>query len=147
MRIYLDVCCLGRLSDDRSQRRVRKEAEAVAQILALVDNGEAVFVVSSAVQQEIRNNPDENRRGRALGFVSRANENVSESLAIAKRADELRGVGYGWFDALHLAFAEAAFVDAFLTTDDRLLRRAAGSVGLPRVRVVNPVEWILEQMQ
>ncbi|CCI31850.1 hypothetical protein MICAI_2180007 [Microcystis sp. T1-4] len=33
-------------------------------------------------------------------------------------------LGFKFYDALHLAFAEAGGADIFLTTDDRLLRKA-----------------------
>jgi hypothetical protein len=36
MRVYLDACCLGRLTDDQTQQRIRIEAEAVELVLALL---------------------------------------------------------------------------------------------------------------
>jgi hypothetical protein len=33
LRLYLDACCLNRLTDDQSQSRVRNEAETVERIL------------------------------------------------------------------------------------------------------------------
>jgi predicted nucleic acid-binding protein len=41
-----------------------------------------------------------------------------------RRANDLQSLGYKPFDALHIACAEAARVDAFLTTDDRLKFRS-----------------------
>ena len=64
---------------------------------------------------------------------------------IVERAKGLEAVGYGAFDALHLASAEAGEVSVLLTTDDRFIKRAARRVGSPRVRVVNPVEWLRER--
>jgi predicted nucleic acid-binding protein len=64
---------------------------------------------------------------------------------IIQRAKELEAVGYGAFDALHLSSAEAGSAEVLLTTDDRFTRRARRGVGSPRVRVLNPVEWLLEQ--
>ena len=52
--------------------------------------------------------------------------------------------GYGAFDALHLACAEQGFVDAFLTTDDRLIRQVGRGLGKPTMRVLNPVNWVQE---
>jgi len=53
-------------------------------------------------------------------------------------------VEYGFkpYDALHIACAEKANVDVFLTTDDKLLRKAK-SVRLA-VDVKSPIEWVLE---
>ena len=47
-------------------------------------------------------------------------------------------------DALHLACAEQGAVDVFLTTDDRLLRRARRHAQMLRIRVENPVSWYKE---
>ena len=68
MKVYLDACCLARLTDDQTQARVREEAEAVERILGLVRKGVAHWVGSEALLDEIRRNPDERRRleGHAL---------------------------------------------------------------------------------
>jgi hypothetical protein len=59
----------------------------------------------------------------------------------ASRAKNPQAAGYGAFDALHLACAEAAQVDVPLTTDDGFLRKASRRDGSPRVLVRNPVCW------
>jgi len=64
---------------------------------------------------------------------------------VIQRAKELEAVGYGAFDALHLSSAEAGGAEVLLNTDDRFIRRAARGVGAPRVRILNPVEWLREE--
>ncbi len=49
-------------------------------------------------------------------------------------------------DAVHIACAEEAQVDVFLTTDDRLIRKAQRLGKILRVRLANPVEWLMERM-
>ena len=56
-----------------------------------------------------------------------------------KRGEELGEHGIPPLDAAHLAFAEAARCDCFLTCDDRLLRKGR-TLGLP-FRVLNPAEY------
>jgi predicted nucleic acid-binding protein len=58
-----------------------------------------------------------------------------------RRADFLEKLGYGAFDALHLACAEQAQVDVLLTTDDRFIRRVRRGLGNSAVTVENPVNW------
>lgn len=58
------------------------------------------------------------------------------------RAEELEAMGLLGMDAFHLALAERAGVDVFLTTDDRFLRRAVRVQKRVRVRVENPLEWL-----
>lgn len=60
------------------------------------------------------------------------------------RARQLEAAGYGGFDALHLACAEAAHADVLLTTDDNFVKRAARGKGKPLVPVRNPVSWLEE---
>ncbi|MGO9258412.1 MAG: hypothetical protein ACLQU1_19160 [Bryobacteraceae bacterium] len=62
MRLYLDACCLNRLTDDQGQARIRNEAEAVEAILRAVREGKATWVSSTALEIEIGRNPDRDRR-------------------------------------------------------------------------------------
>lgn len=145
MRIYLDACRLSRLTDDQSQARVRAEAEAIERLLAGVRQGTVDLISSEAVEDEVRRNPSMERRGEAETLLSLAVTRIEIDDGIAHRAEGLVGVGYGPFDALHVAAAESGGVDALLTTDDRLLRRTSRKLGNPRIRVENPVSWIKEQ--
>ena len=62
MRLYLDACCLYRLTDDQGQARVRNEAEAVEGILRLVQGGNAAWVSSTILEIEVGRSPDADRR-------------------------------------------------------------------------------------
>ncbi len=50
-------------------------------------------------------------------------------------------------DALHLAFAEAGNADIFLTTDDRLLRKAKHYQTTLKIEVENPTIWLMTILQ
>jgi predicted nucleic acid-binding protein len=56
-------------------------------------------------------------------------------------------LGFKFYDALHLAFAEAGGADVFLTTDDRLLRKAQQYKNSITVTVENPVIWLMATLQ
>jgi len=64
---------------------------------------------------------------------------------IIQRADVLKQHGFKTYDALHLACAESANVSIFLTTDDRLAKRAKQKRRILRVEVFNPIEWSQEE--
>ncbi len=145
MRVYLDACCLSRLTDDQSQARIREEAEAVEQVLAGVRRGTVELLSSEALDDEVRRNPSMDRRVEARTTLSLAVTSITIDEAIVLRAQSLVGLGYGPFDALHLAAAESAGVDVMLTTDDRFLKRTARKLGNPRIAVRNPLSWIKEQ--
>jgi predicted nucleic acid-binding protein len=145
MGIYLDACCLNRLTDDQSQPRIAQEAEAVEQILRLLRAKTIEWFSSTVLEAETNNNPDAERRHEVEVLLSLATRTIRLDSQMVHRAKELEVLGYGAFDALHLSAAEAGNAEALLTTDDRLIRRAARAVGSPRVRVLNPVEWLREQ--
>ncbi|MBI3682422.1 MAG: PIN domain-containing protein [Acidobacteria bacterium] len=124
MRLYLDACCLNRLTDDQSQPRVRQEAEVVERILRLVREARVTWVSSAVLEVEISRNPDADRRRDVGALLSFVDEEIVPGPKEAVRALDLQRLGHGAFDALHLACAERGGVDVFLTTDDGLLRRS-----------------------
>jgi predicted nucleic acid-binding protein len=147
VKIYLDACCLSRLTDDQSQARIRAEAEAVERIFTLIRIGKAELISSEALEDEVRRAPSIDRRLEAEALLSLASVRVLINPAIGQRARSLALIGYGVFDALHVAAAESAGADIMLSTDDRLIRRAHRKAGTPRIPVRNPVSWIQEQFK
>ena len=145
MRIYLDACCLNRLTDDQSQPRIAQEAEAVEQILRLLRAETIEWLSSTALKAEMRHDPDAERRYEVEVLLLLATDTIPLDSQIIQRAKELEAVGYGAFDALHLSSAETGNAEVLLTTDDRFVKRATRAVGSPRVRVLNPVEWLRER--
>ena len=147
MRVYLDACCLNRLTDDQSQTRVRNEAEAVEAIFRMVRMGIATWISSTALEIEINRNPDADRRHDVTMLLALANEVVVPQPGTAHRAEFLRNFGFAPFDALHLACAEEGRADVFLTTDDALIRRAGRRMNEIRTCVMNPVSWYEEAVR
>ena len=142
--IYLDVCCLNRPFDDQRQERIRLEAEAVLLILGRCETGAWQWVSSAVVEEEVNNTPSRERRSRARNMLSGAYRTVALADTAIARAQELKVMGFRTYDALHLACAEQATVDVLLTTDDRVLRIATRRTAQLKVRVANPLEWLLE---
>ena len=116
MKVYLDACCLSRLTDDQSQTRIREEAEAVEHILALVRVGTVDRISSEALEDEVRRAPTLKRRLEAETLLTLASTTAEVDGAIAQRARDLAAFGYGLFDALHLAAAESAGAEVLLST-------------------------------
>jgi hypothetical protein len=110
--VYLDICALKRPFDDARSERVRREAEA----------GSNQLVVSPAHRFENDRNPREDRRLATDLWLQKANRPVDPAGDVEERARELTGMGFGPLDAL--AFGEKAEARWFVTTDDRLLKRA-----------------------
>ena len=143
MKLYLDVCCLNRPFDDQSQTRVRLEAEAVLSILEMAQSHELEIVGSDIIDDELSEMPDKERREKVALLLALASSQIALTLAIEQRADELQKWNIAPLDALHLASAESAQADCFLTTDDDLLRRANRRSAL-KVKVENPAKWLIQ---
>ncbi len=147
MNIYLDVCCLNRPFDDQTQDRIHLEAEAVLAIIRRVENGSWQWVSSDAVAYEISNTPNEERRERLCSLESLATESIELTDTILQHAEAIQSLGFTSYDALHLAFASSVSVDAFLSTDDKLLKRAKRCPEEIKITVVNPLAWLQEVMK
>jgi len=147
MRIYLDVCCLNRPFDDQTQDRIHLESEAVILILKRVRSGNWEWISSEAVDFEVRQTPDAERRRRVESLIRYADRSVLIEASVVNRASELKEIGFGAYDALHLACAEHCNADVFLTTDDKLLRLARQSSSRLKINVDNPLIWLKEVIE
>jgi predicted nucleic acid-binding protein len=142
--VYLDLCCFKRPFDDATVERIRREAEAVAAILDAVKTGKLQLVRSPAHDFENERNPREDRRLATRLWLETALLPVTARPGVGDRARELEALGFGALDALHLAFAEEATAGWFVTTDDRLVKRARSLPALFRFEVVKPDDFLLE---
>jgi hypothetical protein len=90
VKVYLDLCCLSRLTDDQSQARIREEAEAIERVLARVRMGLVDMISSEALEGEARRNPSMDRRLEVEAFLSLASNTVEIDDAVARRAPHCR---------------------------------------------------------
>jgi hypothetical protein len=144
MRLYLDVCSLNRPYDDQSIDRNRLEAEAIMAIIGRVSRGDHSLVSSEAIDREIAACPDLEKAELVKETLRLAERQVVLAPAGAARFRELAGLGFRRLDAMHLACAEAARCDYFVTTDDKLIKRAKTHRKALAVPVVNPLTFVTE---
>ena len=140
--VYLDNCALQRPLDDRTQFRVRVEAEAVEAVLREVERGAAGLLSSDVLVAESTAAADATRRDFAAESLALAASWVRLTDAVEQRARPYRSAGMRALDALHLASAVEGGADYFCTTDDRFLKKAKAANPLG-VRVVTPSELAL----
>jgi len=133
--------------DDQSQSRIRLETEAISLILVRLYQREWDWVSSEVLLYEVRQNPDVERMERVLLLALRAHQTVETNKGILDRAGELGKLGFDSYDAIHLASAELAQVDVFLTTDDQILKVMARHEKLLPFLVENPVKWLEEVLK
>jgi len=144
MKIYLDTCCLNRLSDRQIQERIRQETEAVNIMLSNFRTKHWHWISSSILQFEINQNPDLDQRVSLTTLLQLGHQTIFVGGEEISRGEELEGLGFKELDALHIACAESGNADILLTTDDRMLRRARRYRAQLRVRVENPYTWLQE---
>jgi predicted nucleic acid-binding protein len=142
--IYLDVCCFNRPFDDQRQERIRLEAEAVLLVLERCQNGVWHLLGSEAIAAEIGQIRDPDRLAQVRSLANAASQQVFVDASVERQVKGWVGQGFGVFDAFHLACAEAGNASVLLTTDDRFLRRAGRLGDMLKVRVANPLHWLLE---
>ena len=142
MRIYFDNCCLNRPYDDLGNNTVRMECEAVLSVIDNCASGDWSYFSSDVLLDEIRETADIEKREKVMLLYDAADEHIGFTEEIYARAVELEKSGIKSFDALHIASAESAEADVFLTTDRRLI--AASRKTDVRVPVRNPLVWLTE---
>ena len=142
MKIYMDVCCLCRPFDSRSNPRIHVEMEAVIAILKRC-RLDWELVTSDVISYEILQMPDQKRLLRVREITALAREIIEWDDRLDGRAEELMKSGIEAIDALHVASAERA--DAILlTTDDTLIKNIKKMHNNITIRVCNPVDLYLE---
>ena len=86
MKVYLDACCLSRLTDDQAQLRIRQEAEAFERIFRRMRAGSIQWISSEALVEEINRNPRRERRIENAALLAHATETVGLNDHIVDRA-------------------------------------------------------------
>ena len=145
MRIYLDSCCFNRPFDDLSQDRIYYEALAVLTIIKKIIKNDYHLVGSDIIEFEMAMTRDEEKRENMRELYSLVDDIVEYNNDIELRAKELReSSGMELMDSLHIAGAEYAQADIFLTTDDKLIKKCKP---MPfSMRIMNPVSYIMESI-
>lgn len=144
VKIYLDACCLNRPFDDQSQDRLKIETDAILSILSHCQSGEWELIGSEVIDLEISKIPDDERKEKVSILISITNFKVSLDEEIEMRAIELSQLKFHSYDALHIACAERSKADIMLTTDDSLLKKAMEHMDFLKVKIENPVRWLME---
>ena len=142
MRVYLDNCCYNRPFDQQTQLRIQLETITKLAVQLLMATGVVQYVWSKALDYEISFNPFPKRKTSILWWKDGAAEYVEMTPALMQRGEEIETLGVKPKDALHLASAEKAGCDWFLTTDKRLLKKVSV---LGKMKIVNPIQFISEE--
>lgn len=140
MLIYLDNSFLNRPFDNPDIPINRVETEILFWILDLIDKEKVILINSAMIEYENSFNPFLERKSFIEEVLGQAKiyQNVNEK--IYNRAKEItRQFKIKNLDALHLATAEEAKVDFFITCDYNLIRKFKGEL-----KVISPTKFLEE---
>ena len=141
-KVYIDLCCLKRPFDERRDERVALEAEAASTLIELIEKGKIHLISSGTLVVENNRNPRKDRREVTQRILEMHHEFSSLTNAVEARARKIQQHGLAGVDALHLALAESAGADAFVTCDEGILRFARRQSLAIEVKIVRPTEFL-----
>jgi predicted nucleic acid-binding protein len=147
MKIYFDVCCLNRPFDDQTQDRIHLEAEAILAIINHSRMSNWSIIGSDAIDFEIGKMPDHNKRIMVQILSTLHDTHIKVDSGVEKRALELKKMGLKTMDALHIACAEKAKAEVLLTTDDYLLSKTVQNNKMLKLKIENPLRWVMEVLK
>ena len=142
MRLYIDLSCFNRPFDDQGQERIRRETQAVLDVLRRIIEGSDTLVWSWVLSFENDKHPKPDRRDEIAVWEARSERSIAVNADLEERTRQIAQQGIPALDAAHLASAEAGGAEIMLTCDDVVLRRAP-RLGLA-LRVLNPVAYLSE---
>ncbi len=145
MKLYCDTNVYNRCFDEQNQLRIRLECTAIEGIYALAEAGRLELTWSFMLDYENSLNPHADRKEWVELLSRLCTDTIAPSpqiLTLARRLMKLRKLKPR--DAIHVACAQFAGCDFFITCDDVLIKRASRGDrrSVLQVPIVNPVEFI-----
>lgn len=134
-----------RAFDDQSFPRVRLETLAISDVMDYIQAEQLTWISGKTLYLEISACPTPDRRNKALKWLRLVKVWQDYTSDVGKLAKRLGKHNLTEWDARHVATAEIAGCDWFLTTDLALIKRTSKLQRLT-VKVVNPAEFILEDI-
>ncbi|MEI6707081.1 MAG: PIN domain protein [Methylococcales bacterium] len=139
MKIYLDNCLFNRPFDEQSHIRIRIETEAKLAIQEEIRRGTYQLICSYILDYENSKNPFRERQEQIMKWKKYAITDIEENTDIIKTALLLNSKGLQKMDSLHIACAIFAKADYFLTTDDKVIKKANA---ITELEISDPINFI-----
>jgi len=138
VKLYLDNSFLNRPFDDPSIGKNKLEADALYFVIQRVEVGDVQIVNSTAIVYENSRNPRPDCKEFIEGVMKGASEYIDYTEEAQQRADTLtEEYNLTLLDARHIAIAETAYIDFFITCDHTIIKRYKGEIC-----VVDPLSFI-----
>ena len=105
-------------------------------------SGAVEYVWSDALDYELGQSPNFQEPDMITPWKSNAVEMVTLDDVLISRGEEIERLGIKAMDAIHIACAEAASCNWFLTTDRGITKKLRTLGGM---RIANPLDFIMEE--
>ncbi len=137
-KIYLDNSILNRPFDEQSNIKNRVERETLFLILKKIEQKELILVHSAIIAYENSLNPFPERKEFVEKVMKLATRYQDYTDEISIRASALKNeYNITSYDARHIASAEIAKIDFFITCDYQLVKKYTGDL-----KVITPIIFI-----
>ena len=146
MKVYLDLCVYNRPFDDQTQRRIALETMTFLILLECAIEGNLSVVGSFILDYENSRNPFDERRDMIQDLLGVSTEHVDYSEEIEQRASNIEKTGIPAMDALHIACAESASTDFFVTCDDILFRKVRPIHDKFKIKIVHLLDFVTKEV-
>ncbi len=138
MKVYLDNSFLNRPFDNPEAGVNKLESEVLILINKLVKNGKVNLVNSSIIEYENSVNPFPDRKLFISELLKQSTTHQNLNQRIKQRAESMVvEMHIGPIDGLHLASAEEAKVDLFITCDYNLIKKYKGDL-----KIIAPLQFL-----
>ena len=146
LKLYLDNCCYNRPFDDLTNQKNYIESQAIIVILDLYKKDKLNIYKSKILDYEISQMKNITKKDKIFDVYSSIQSNyIDTTNEIIDRAKELKKYNIKEKDALHIAYAEYGDLDYFITVD-KILINATSKVKDLKIKVISPIEFIMEVM-
>jgi len=145
VKLYLDMCVYNRPFDDQSQHRIMLETRVFIILLAMIWEGQCKLVNSFALIYENSKNPNIENMLKISDILGYSEEYVSYDISILDKSLEFEKFGMLGMDALHIACAQKAKVDFFITCDDNLIKKLKRIDNLG-IKYYNIIDFISQEV-
>ena len=106
MRLYIDLSCFNRPFDDQGQERIRRETQAVLDVLRRIIEGSDTLVWSWVLSFENDKHPKPDRRDEIAVWEARSERSIAVNADLEERTRQIAqhplarcctsGIGRGW---------------------------------------------------
>jgi predicted nucleic acid-binding protein len=146
VKVYFDLCVYNRPFDDQKQSRIAIETLEFVFLLSKAEKGEISVINSFALEDENSQNPFVDRKDIISDLLKEAAIYVDYDEDLEEKAKEIEKLGIMGIDALHIACAEKAKSDFFVTCDDTLIKKCRAAKQVIKLKAMPLMKFIAEEV-